>query len=120
MVVKDVQEIPMSFDTATEAHVQFMAHGRVGRHGVTVAKRVARDHVFETGLAVIHHLDMVAEIVLEIFLKTDNVILVHAMSMLVGQHGPLGVTVARHVTAEQDLAKDVVVIHHSYMVVETA
>ena len=51
-----------------------MAHGKHGHHGVTVVKRVTRDHVFETGHAVTLHQNMEEELVQEIIMKTCIVI----------------------------------------------
>lgn len=49
---------------------------------------------------------MEVKTVQEMFLISDNVTLVHALFMEIGQPGLNGVTVARHVQMEQDLATE--------------
>ena len=119
MVANDVQEILLKTGIVTLAHVLSGANGQHGHHGVTAARLVPMGHNLATGIAVIHHLNMVVKTVQEILLISDNVTIVHVLSMANGQHGHFGVSVARPVLMGQNLATELAVTLFQSLGVDT-
>lgn len=62
---------------------------------------------------------MVAKTVQGILLILDNVTLGRVLSMVIGQHGHNGVTVAKHVLVGQEFATELAATRHLNMVANT-